>query len=176
MEKGLIEKTGKDLKHWIKIVKKTKLDKHSEIVKHLKSEHDFTHGYANFVALKARESDAGSIDDKTLLDNQYKGKEELRSLFELLELNIKNLGTDVEIIPKKANVSFKTKKQFALIQPSTKTRIDIGLKLKDFPVEGRLKDSGSFGTMCTHRMEVTSKKDIDKVLLDYLKKAYEMSK
>ncbi|KAA3631478.1 MAG: DUF4287 domain-containing protein [Calditrichaeota bacterium] len=177
MEKGLIEKTGKDLKHWIKIVKKSKIEKHSEIIKFLKSEHDFTHGFANFVSLKARESDAGSIEDKTLLDTQYsKGKEELRPLFELIESKIKKFGSDIEIVPKKANVSFKTKKQFALVQPSTKTRIDVGLKLKDFPVKGRLKDSGSFGTMCTHRIEVTTKKDIDKELLDYLKKAYEMSK
>ena len=60
MEKGLLEKTGKSLEHWIKVVKDSKIEKHKAIIDFLKSEHGFTHGYANFVALKARKADAGS--------------------------------------------------------------------------------------------------------------------
>ena len=32
MEKGLLEKTGKPLDHWIDIVKKSKIEKHKEII------------------------------------------------------------------------------------------------------------------------------------------------
>ena len=54
---------------------------------------------------------------------------------------------------RRANVSVRRKKQFALIQPSTKTRLDLGLILKGRPVEGRLEPSGSFNAMFTHRGE-----------------------
>ena len=57
MEASMIEnfkeKTGKTLPEWIKVAKASGLAKHGEIVKHLKSDHGMTHGYANFVALKA---------------------------------------------------------------------------------------------------------------------------
>lgn len=176
MEKGLLEKTGKTLQHWIEVVKKSKIEKHNEIIKYLKSEHGFTHGFANFVALKAREADAASFNTDELIDSQYeKGKEELKPIYDLLVKKIKTIGDGIEIVPKKANISIKTKKQFALIQPSTKTRIDIGLKLRDKPTNERLKNSGIFGAMCTHRVEVFTKEDIDQELLDWLKEAYEQS-
>ena len=38
MEKGLLEKTGKPLAYWIEVVKKTGIEKHGEILKHLKIE------------------------------------------------------------------------------------------------------------------------------------------
>ena len=54
MEKGLLAKTGNSLEHWIKVVQESKTEKHKAIIDYLKSEHGFTHGYANFVALKSR--------------------------------------------------------------------------------------------------------------------------
>ena len=36
-----------------------------------------------------------------------------------------------EIAPKKAYVSVRSKKQFAMLQPSTKSRFDIGLIIKN---------------------------------------------
>jgi len=42
-------------------------------------------------------------------------------------------------------VSIIRKKQFILIKPATKTRIDLGLKLKDKPTTERLENSGPFG-------------------------------
>ena len=83
MEKGLQEKTGKPLADWVAIVRKQSFTKHSEIIKFIKEQHEFTYGYANFVALKARESDAGSKNDDDLVTNQYKGKEDLRPIYEV---------------------------------------------------------------------------------------------
>ena len=60
MIRNLEEKTGKPLAKWIQVVNATGLTKHKEIINHLKSEHDFTYGYANLVALKAKKSDAAS--------------------------------------------------------------------------------------------------------------------
>lgn len=175
MEKGLIEKTGKDLKHWIDVVKKTGLQKHGEILKHLKSQHGFTHGFANFVSLKARESDAGSFSEDDLVENQFKGKEALLPIYKKLDSVIKALGKDVKVTPKKDSVSYIRKRQFALVKPATKTRVDLGLKIKDKLTEGKLENSGPFGTMCTHRVRLESIDDISSDVLSWVKEAYEKS-
>ncbi|MEO9965001.1 MAG: DUF5655 domain-containing protein [Reichenbachiella sp.] len=173
MEQGLLDKTGKSLEHWIDVVMKAKIEKHKAIIDFLKSEHGFTHGYANFVALKARKSDAGSQDAVDLLENQYKGKEVLRPIYEKLVVAIEKFGSDVTRTPKKDSVSMIRKKQFALIKPATKSRIDLGLKLKDKPVGSRLENSGPFGTMCTHRVKLSSVDEVDDELIGWLEEAYQ---
>ena len=60
MEEGLLEKTGQPLKHWIEVVNKSGVEAHKAIIDYLKKEHGFSYGYANFVAHKARKSDAAS--------------------------------------------------------------------------------------------------------------------
>ena len=175
MEKGLLEKTGKPLEHWITVVRKTGLEKHKAIMDHLKAEHGFTHGFANFVAHKSKGSDAASQDDEDLMANQYKGKEELKPITDLLVAEIEKFGTDVTKTPKKDSLSLIRKRQFALIKPTTKTRIDLGLKLKGKPTTDRLGDSGPFGAMCTHRVQLTEISQVDQELIGWLQEAYEMS-
>ncbi len=175
MEKGLKEKTGKDLNHWIKVVKQSGLDKHKAVINFLKTEHGFTYGYANFVAHKAKESDAASHNAEDLVIAQYKGKEGLKPIYEKLLAKIQALGDDITITPKKAAVSFIRKHQFVLIKPATKTRIDLGLKLKDKAKTKRLGDSGPFGSMCTHRVQITDVDEVDDELLSWIKEAYQKS-
>lgn len=131
MTANIAEKTGQTLESWIEVVNKEDLSKHNEIIKFLKSKHGFTHGYANFVALKAKQP-AGktSLGGDDLVDNQYGGtKAELRPIYETIIAAVKEFGEDVEISPKKAYVSLRRSKQFGLIQPSTKTRVDVGIIL-----------------------------------------------
>ncbi len=173
MGKGLLEKTGKPLDYWIKIVKESKIEKHKAIIDFLKSEHGFTYGFANFVSLKARKSDAGSIDNADLLTNQYKGKEHLKPIYEKLFSEISAFGNDLTITPKKDSVSFIRKRQFVLIKPATKTRIDLGLKLKGKELTERLENSGPFGSMCTHRVKLSSLEEVDSELIEWLKEAYQ---
>jgi predicted transport protein len=124
--------------------------------------------------MKVRAADAGSAESEDqLLADQYKGKESLRPIYEKLLKEISKLGKDIEIAPKKAAVSFRRKRQFALVQPSTKTRIDLGLKIKDKEQAGRLEGSGPFGTMCTHRIKLADPKEVDKEVLSWIKEAYE---
>ena len=175
MEEGLLEKTGKPLKHWIKVVNETKIEKHKAIVDYLKTNHGFTHGYANFVSLKAKKSDAASIGDAELLRNQYDGKEQLKSIYDALLIKIQTFGKDIIITSKKDSVSLIRKRQFALIKPATKTRIDLGLKIKDKPITDRLESSGPFGTMCSHRVKLSTTDDIDEELITWLREAYERS-
>ncbi|MEQ8423389.1 MAG: DUF5655 domain-containing protein, partial [Cyclobacteriaceae bacterium] len=61
---------------------------------------------------------------------------------------------------------------FALIQPSTKTRLDIGVNLKGVTPQGKLEASGSFNAMCSHRIKIEKASDVDAKVIGWLKKAY----
>lgn len=176
MEQNLLEKTGKTLEGWKLLLSQQPFSKHGEYMTFLKKEHGITHGFANFITLKFREADAASANAVDLIANQYSGKENLKPVFDTLLKIITNLGADVEVSPKKSAVSMRVKRQFALIQPSTKKRIDLGLKLNDMPHTGRLETSGPFGTMCTHRVQITKLNQIDDELLGWLKEAYEQAR
>ena len=54
MLKKMIEKTGKPIEEWIKIVKEKDFFKHGEIVKFLKEQYSVTHGYANLIVRKLK--------------------------------------------------------------------------------------------------------------------------
>jgi len=167
------EKTGKALPQWIRIAKKSGLAKHGEIVKHLKTEHGMTHGFANLVAHKMNESDASASNDDALVEAQFSGaKSSLRPIYDALLSQVRKLGNDVEVSPKKTYVSLRRNKQFAIIQPSTKTRVDLGLNLKGADSTDRLESSGSFNSMVSHRVRLSEKKHVDKELIAWLKKAY----
>lgn len=168
------EKTGKSMQDWLKIVAKSGLQKHGEIVKQLKSEFGIGHGYANLVAHThlAAQSPQGSGDD--LVSAQYAGpKQVLRPIYDAVEKMVRGLGKDVEISPKKTCVSFRRSKQFALIQASTKDRVDIGINLKGVPPGPRLEASGSFNAMVSHRVRLANRNDVNNELKGWLKKAYD---
>lgn len=168
------EKTGKTLEQWLEVAAAAKVAKHGEVVKHLKGEHGLTHGFANLVAHKLLASDAGSADAADLVAAQYSGaRAGLRPIHDALLAAIGKFGKDVEIAPKKAYVSLRRNKQFGLIQPSTATRVDVGLNLKGAAASGRLEVSGSFNSMVSHRVRLADVKDVDRELVGWLKKAYE---
>lgn len=173
---NLEAKTGTTMAEWVKRVGKSGKAKHGEIVAWLKSEHGMTHGYANLVAHVAKGSAAetsGQGDDD-LVAAQYAGaKAALKPAYDKLVAAIGKFGKDVELAPKKAYVSLRRSKQFGLIQPSTSTRLDVGLNLKGVPPTDRLEAAGSWNTMVTHRVRLSSAKDVDKELIGWLKQAYE---
>ena len=172
MIENMPEKTGKSLDEWKKILKSKSFEKHSEGVNYLKSEYQVTHGFANTIVTLSKEDQNTSAD---LVESQYKGKENLIPIYKELIKYLKSLGSDVIITPKKGSVSIIRKRQFVLIKPSTKTRIDLGLKMKDKPITNRLENSGPFGTMCTHRVKLTESTEIDTELKGWIKEAYEKS-
>lgn len=178
MVANLAEKTGKPLESWLVIVKKSGTAKHGEIVKFLKTEHGMGHGYANLVAQRALaaaapEPPAGGAD---LVVAQYAGaKAGLRPIYDALIQAVRGFGSDVDVSPKKTYVSLRRNKQFALIQPSTATRVDVGINLKGAKTSGRLEVSGSFNAMVSHRVRVEKVSDVNAELIDWLKQAYAAS-
>lgn len=172
-----IEKnSGKTLAQWTTIINKSGFSKHGELVSFLKQEHGFTHGNANMLVHFAKQSHAGAAENSDdLVVTQYKGKEELKPWYDKLVAGISKLGKDVEISPKKGYVSLRRKKQFAIIQPSTKTRLDLGLNIKGAAPSGQMEAAGSWNSMCTHRVKIENEKTIDKELFNWIKKAYEQA-
>jgi len=171
---NLKEKTGKTLEQWLKVVGRSGLEKHGEIVKHLKTEHGVTHGFANLIVHKAREQSAPASSGDDLVEAQYAGaKSGLRPIYDKLAESVEGFGNDVEMAPKKSYVSLRRNKQFGLIQPSTRTRVDVGINLKGVEPAGRLEASGSFNAMVSHRVRLESVDEVDDAVLDWLRQAYE---
>ena len=173
---NLAAKTGKFLSDWVAVVKKSGLAKHGEIVAKLKKDHGIGHGYANLIAHQAKGSDSVSVarGGGDLVAEQYaRPKAGLRPIYDLLVKKLEAFGKDVELSPKKAYVSLRRSKQFGLIQPSTATRVDVGLNLKGVAAKGRREASGSFNSMCTHRVRLESPKQVDAELVGWLRQAYD---
>ncbi len=176
MIRNLEEKTGKTLDRWIALVKKLGDKKHGEIVAHLKEQQGIGHGYANLIVHAAKgglaPQDAAGADD--LVASQYAGdKASLRPIYDRLIVEIGKFGTDVEVAPRKAYVSIRRAKQFAILQPSTRARFDVGINLKGAAAGGRLEASGSFNSMVSHRVRLESAAQVDRELVGWLKQAYD---
>jgi hypothetical protein len=181
----LKQKTGRTMEEWIKLVKKqgpaTEKERHAWLM----AEHGLGMNYAGWIA----EHSVGKGEDgnpetylrqaEEFVDNMFSGpKGSLRPVFdELLKLG-RSLGADVKVCPCKTIVPLYRKHVFAQIKPTTRTRIDLGLALKDTKVPKRLIDTGGLAKKdrITHRIEITSVKDIDAEVKKWLKTAYEMDK
>lgn len=173
MIENLHKNTGKTLDQWIEIVKAGKFSKHGEIIKFLKEEHGLTHGFANLIAHKSKGSDSGSADNpEDLITRQYQGKEHFKPIYDKLITQIQDFGKDIEIAPKNAYVSLRRKKQFAILNPKTKTRFEIGLNLKGQQTIGKL-EAEKPNSMCSHKITVTEVKDVDKEVIEWIQRAYE---
>ncbi len=171
---NLLKNTGKSLEQWIEIVKKQNFEKHSQILKFLKEQHSFTHGFANMVAMKSRGADAGSVENKEeLIEKQYKGREHLKLLYEKLLSEVLKFGQDIEVAPKNAYVSLRRIKQFAILQPATKTRFEIGINLKGQEPKGKLEGVNTSNAMCSHKINLTDINDIDNEVIEWIKTAYD---
>jgi hypothetical protein len=175
MRNNIEIKTGKAITEWFDIIAKSTLEKHGQIVSMLKKDHAVTHGFANLISSDFLKQDQAAENEMDLIDAQYSGnKADLKLIYLKIIECIKHFD-EMEIAPKKSYVSLRRNKQFALIQASTKTRIDLGINLKDCHAGNRLEDSGSFNSMVSHRVRITDISQIDTELIAWLDKAYQQS-
>lgn len=175
MIRNLPEKTGKDLDTWRNIVTGSGLETHGQIVKMLKTEHGVTHGFANLIAHESKRTGAVHAPAEGLIEAQYGGpKAGLAPIRDALLTRIGEFGDDVEVAPKKSYISLRRNKQFAIVQPSTRTRVDVGINLgPDRETTDRLEASGSFNSMVSHRVRLTDVSDVDDELVGWLEEAYQ---
>lgn len=176
------EQYGKSLSEWIALIKESGTTKHTDMVTMLKSQYGMSHSSAHRVALKAREADGASMvqaakaSGRDPVEDMYSSKKaNLKPLHDALMTAITSFGNDIELAPKKGYVSLRRKKQFAMIQPASVTRIDIGLILKGVPPTERLESASNFNALFTHRVRVNSVNDVDEQLITWLKQAYDLA-
>ena len=166
--------TGKTMDFFVKAIRDAKLTKHKEILNYFKDEHGLSYGYANSMAHAVRDVIEGVKSEDTLIEEQYAGaKADLKPIYDAVIKAVEKFGEEVEIAPKKNYVSLRRKKQFAIVQPSTKTRMDIGLIIKGKNTTERLEEGSKWNGMCTHRVRVTETSEINSELVGWLKEAYE---
>ena len=173
--RNLPEKTGRSLEEWVEVVRAGPGGSRKERVEWLKREHGLGHVQAGTVVEAAdRAPGERSPTAEELIDAQYDGKSELRRVFERLRAEIEAVGDDVEVEPRKTYVAFSRGRQFALAQPSTRDRLDVGLALAEAGNGDRLRPADSFGSeRITHRVAVRSPDEVDAELVAWLRRAYE---
>lgn len=182
---NLKQKTGRTLEAWIRLVEKQGLATEKERREWLKEEHGLGTNYAGWIAERSMGKGEDGNPEIYLqkaekdVEQMYSGaRQGLRPIYdELLSLG-RGLGADVKVCPCQTMVPIYRNHVFAQIKPTTRTRIDLGLALKDTKVPKRLINTGGFvkKDRITHRIEITSLKDIDDEVKKWLKTAYEMDR
>jgi hypothetical protein len=170
---------GKPMPEWFAVIAASGITKHTEVVAMLKTNYGMTHGAAHRVSLLARSHAAQPEHpgrDGDPADALYVGtRAALRPIHDELMRAVRALGDDIESIPKKGYLSLRRRKQFGMIQPSTATRVDIGLILKDVPARGRLETAAGFNALFTHRVRLTTAAEVDAELVGWLTRAYDQA-
>ncbi len=172
------EKTGRSLEEWGAIAKKGGPWTARELRSWLKAEHGLGHVAAGIVADSALGLDryAAYDDPDALLDALFSGANEpLRPLYDRLVRAGQKLGKDVRVVVCKTYVGLSRTRQFAVLKPMARKRIDLGLALPGAEVSGRLESARGLGTSdrITHRVRVHSLEEADAEVATLLRLAYE---
>ncbi len=170
---NLAGKTGRSADEWLGIARGLIPLGHAPAVARLKSEYGIGHGYANTLMLVVRSEKPAGEPDVDPVDRQYSGaKSVLRPIYDVLVAEVTAFGPDVQVAPKKDTVSVRRAKQFALIAPATRDRVDLGLNLRGVPERGRLVETGG---MCTHKVAIRAASEIDAEVVGWLREAYDQA-
>ena len=175
--KNIQTKTGQTADQLFALARQSGLTRHGEIRDFYKRELGLGHGDANSLAKFYLAPGSGAApgataapDDKA--DEIYSGaKAALRPLHDKVLAAITRLGP-FETAPKKTYLSLRRKKQFAMVGPGSKGRLEVGLNLKGLPAAARLEAQAP-GGMCQYKVFVTEAREVDKELTGWLKQAYE---
>jgi hypothetical protein len=113
-----------------------------------------------------------------LLEAQYAGdKALLRPVYESVLQAVRALGEDVAVEPRKTYVTFTRRRQFGVVQATSRDRVSLGLAMPGVPLGGRLAPRGSLGNeRITHRVELSRPEDVDVEVRGWLAAAYEGDK
>jgi predicted transport protein len=169
-------KTGHDLTYWIGLLETYGPARGEERVLWLKEKHRLGHWQAQTIVYESeKREDHRALSDEKLADAQYAGdKAHLEPIYDRLVRAARNLGGDVGIQPRKTYVSLIRERQFAIIQASTRTRVDLGLALPGRKSRGRLKNAGNLGSdRITHKVSLAHPQEVDEEVIGWLKEAYE---
>lgn len=163
--------TGRPLGEWYALINDRRGEgaKHGQLVTWLKTEHGLTHGNANtLVHQAARQGTEATEAD--LLEAQYAAKPAMRPVHDAVVAAARDLGPDVQVVVQKTAVSLRRSKQFGVITPAARTRVDLGLNLRGTEPTDRLEAATG---MCTHRVRLAGVDEVDASVRGWLRAAYE---
>ncbi len=166
-------KTGKTLDQLYDVIRESELTKHGDIRDMLKTSFGLGHGDANALGLAYKKTlEAPQAEIQDVLDELYVGpKAGLRAIHERLMTEINELGA-FEIAPKKGYVSLRRKKQFAMVGPGTKQRLEVGLNIKGVKASDRLQEVPA-GGMCQFKVFLSGEEEVDRELMAWVRQAYD---
>jgi hypothetical protein len=95
----------------------------------------------------------------------------LRPLHDLVMGLISSFG-EFEIAPKKGYLSLRRKRQFAMLGPASKGRLEVGLNMKGVESGERLLVMPP-GGMCQYKVYLTDPAEVDAELGAWIKQAYD---
>jgi hypothetical protein len=183
---GLPGKTGRSLEEWIALVKVSGPASEKERREWLKTVHHLGTNAAWWIAERAEGKGMEDGDPEAYLkaaevyvEKMFAGpKASLRPIYDRLLNLILKLGRDAKICPCKTIVPAYRKHVFAQIEPTTRTRLDLGFALGDQKCTGGLIDTGGFAKKdrITHRIPITTLAEIDQEVKHWLKAAYDLDR
>ena len=121
----------------------------------------------------AQSSDAGQPDAGELIEGQYADRPQLRPILDAVLALLPALGP-ATVQARKTIVSLVSpRRTFAVVRATTKDRVDLGLRLDDAGLGGRLQSAkGIGGGGATVRIALRRPEDIDDEVRDLMRRAY----
>ena len=175
MARLLKERSGEDVEAWNRRIQEKGFKDEMSLRAWL-AEQGVT-GYAQSLLVMERfgypEFLLASADE--LIEAQYADRQHLRPIFDAILDAAAGLG-EVIIQARKGYVSLVTpRRTFARVQPTTKNRVDLGLRLEGQKPGGRLVPSKIQETMQL-QISLTSREEVDSEVLDWLQQAYDQNR
>jgi len=173
-ERLLEERTGKGVATWNRRIKKEGLDDEKSLRAWLTKQGVI--GYAQTLLVMERFGypDFMTATADELIDGQYTDRPQLRPIFDAVVEAAVGLG-DVTIQARKTFVSLVSpRRTFARVQPTTRNRVDLALRLDRPKPGGRLQPSKIHETMPV-QISLTSAKEVDAEAVRWLRRAYRES-
>lgn len=173
IEHRLRSTTGEDVAGWNARIRETGLETEPEVRQWLAG-HGIT-GYAQMLLVMERFGypDFLTATADELVDAQYAGKPALRPVYDAVVTAALGVG-ETHVQARKGYVSLVgPRRTYAVVQCSTKSRVDLGLRLPGREPAGRLLPARSIGNGdCTVRVALSGVEQVDDEVVDLLAEAW----
>jgi hypothetical protein len=171
----LVERTGEDVDAWNRRIAEGDFQDEARLRAWLSAQG--VTGYAQTLLVMERfgypEFMLASAGE--LIDGQYADRPHLRPILDVLIAAALELGP-VTIQARKTYVSLVSpRRTFARVVPTTRQRVDLGLRLEGIQPGGRLQPSKIQESMPL-QIGLASPQDVDREVLGWLRRAYEENK
>ena len=183
---SMSRRTGRSMEEWVELARLNGPDGEKPCRDWLRTEHGLggttAAGVASFLHGDGRlKMDEGHYlaSAPEMVDSMYGGKKaHLRAIHDRVIRLAVQLGDDVRISPTKTTVPLYRQNVFANLKPSTLSRVDLGLSIRQGPIpdgSDRIIDTGGVekGDRITCRIPLTSEEDVDDFVANWLGRAYQ---